>query len=667
MNKKIGFIVEDLNNGLSKEEILKKYNIKKSSLQVYLSIAKKEGMEIKPREKAKPKYMQVVEDWNNGLSEEEILEKYNIINKNLQAYLSQARKRGIEVKIREKAKPKYMLVVEDWNNGLPKEEILEKYNIINKNLQTYLSQARKRGIEVKTREKAKPKYMLVVEDWNNGLPEDEIFEKYNIVKINLQTYLSKARKIGIGIRVREKAKPKYMLVVEDWNNGLPEEEILEKYNLKNSTLQNYLRQARKRGIEVKAEVKVKAKPKYMLVVEDWNNGLPEEEILEKYNLKNSTLQTYLSQTRKRGIEVKTREKAKPKYMLVVEDWNNGLSKEEIMKKYQISSLAFSLLVRRAKKHRILVREKAKPKYMQVVDDWNNGLLEEEILQKYNIKRRTLQGYLSRVKKEGKEVKARKKTNLKYMQVVDDWNNGLSEKEILQKYNIKKTTFIIYLSRARKEKIEVKAKEKANHKNIKVVEDKNNGLQKNKSKVPDNKKSTRDMIKESLKVYLPRQVAKKLKISNKAVFDVLDSLTPEEEKEVNKAFIRNRPYVFSRVKKLKKEGKSVLEALKCIDREIPLYFLSQLEEVYYILGLYANIEKSINKRIYIDESTSDKDKNYLHNLKETMHLEVISMKIRKQWKEAKEKGKTISFERLCKEYNVRTSFLIDLLGREERDY
>ena len=112
---------------------------------------------------------------------------------------------------------------------------------------------------------------------------------------------------------------------------------------------------------------------------------------------------------------------------------------------------------------------------------------------------------------------------------------------------------------------------------------------------------------------------------------------------------------------------MIDALKNIDIEIPLYFLSQLEEVYYILGLYANIEKSINKRIYIDESTSDKDKNYLHNLKETMHLEVISMKIRKQWKEAKEKGKTISFERLCKEYNVRTSFLIDLLGREERDY
>ena len=131
---------------------------------------------------------------------------------------------------------------------------------------------------------------------------------------------------------------------------------------------------------------------------------------------------------------------------------------------------------------------------------------------------------------------------------------------MQKYNIKKTTFTIYLSRARKEKIEVKAKvkvkvkvkvkEKANHKNIKVVEDKNNGLQKNKSKVPDNKKSTREMIKESLKSYLPRQVAKKLKLSSKTVFDVLDSLTVEEKKRLIELLLEIDNMCFRGLKNIK---------------------------------------------------------------------------------------------------------------------
>ena len=109
-------------------------------------------------------------------------------------------------------------------------------------------------------------------------------------------------------------------IIEDLNNGLSEEDILDKYKIKKSTLQNYLSLARKKGIEVKA--REKTKPKYMLVIEDWNSGLPEEEILAKYDIKNSTLQNYLSLARKKEIEVKAREKTKPKYMLVAEDWNN---------------------------------------------------------------------------------------------------------------------------------------------------------------------------------------------------------------------------------------------------------------------------------------------------------------------------------------------------------
>ena len=92
MKKKIEFIIEDFNNGLSKEEILKKYNIKNSTLQVYLSRARKRGIEVKTRKKAKPKYMQVAEDWNNGLPEEEILAKYNIKSSTLKNYLSEAKK-----------------------------------------------------------------------------------------------------------------------------------------------------------------------------------------------------------------------------------------------------------------------------------------------------------------------------------------------------------------------------------------------------------------------------------------------------------------------------------------------------------------------------------------------------------------------------------------------
>ena len=710
MKKKIEFIIEDFNNGLSEEEILEKYKIKKSTLQTYLSQARKRGIEVKTREKAKPKYIPVAEDWNNGLPEEEILEKYNIVKKILQSYLSQARKRGIEVKTREKAKPKYVQIVEDWNNGLPEDEILVKYNMVKQNLQNYLNRARKRGIEVKAREKAKSKNLKIVEDWNNGLSEEEILKKYNIKKITLQTYLSQARKRGIEVKAREKAKPKYMQVAEDWNNGLSEEEILVKYNIVKKKLHKYLNRARRKGLEVKVKLKYiqvakdldkgltkeeimekyqitplafsslvrkakkhgvlvveKTKPKYMQVAEDLDKGLTKEEIMEKYKITPAAFSSLVRKARKNGILIA--KKATPKYMQVVEDWNSGLPEEEILVKYKIKSNTFNNYLRLAQKERIEVktREKAKPKYMKVAEDWNNGLSEEEILKKYNIIKSTLQTYLSRAKKERIEVKARKKVKPKYMEVTENWNNGLSEEEILKKYNIKKITLQSYLSQARKRGIEVKAREKAKPEYMQVAEDWNNGLSEEKIIFQKDQKRSREKIKESLKLYLPRQVAKRLKISTKTVFDVMDSLNSEERKEVNKAFIRNRPYVFSRVKKLKKDGKSVLEALKSIESNIPLQFLSQLQEVYYNLGLYSYIEKSINKRLYLDETISGKEKEYLKGLKETMHLEVISVQIRKKQKEALKNEKSISYDRLCKDFNVRTNFLVDLLGREEKDY
>lgn len=365
-----------------------------------------------------------------------------------------------------------------------------------------------------------------------------------------------------------------------------------------------------------------------------------------------------------------------KYEIVANAWNNGLSKEEIISQYSISEATLQAYLSKARKNGIKVRKKERkkrvskkiPKYVLIAEDWNNGLSEEEIIKKYNITKATLHKYLNKASKKGIEIKEQEEKQAKldpiYIQISRDWNDGISEENILKKYNVNKKTLQTYLSKARKKGILITKREK--FEGNKAQENAINESRKNKIQVEE-PNNNREEIIELLKTFLPRQVAKRLKISTKTVFDVMDSLNSEERKEVNKAFIRNRPYVFSRVKKLKKDGKSVLEALKSIESNIPLHFLSQLQEVYYNLRLYSYIEKSINKRLYLDETISGKEKEYLKGLKDNMHLEVISVQIRKNQKEALNSGKTISYDRLCKEFNVRTSFLVDLLGREEKDY
>lgn len=52
--------------------------------------------------------------------------------------------------------------------------------------------------------------------------------------------------------------------------------------------------------------------KYEIVANAWNNGVSEEGILKKYNIKKSTLKVYLSKARKQGIQVISKEKGNKK-------------------------------------------------------------------------------------------------------------------------------------------------------------------------------------------------------------------------------------------------------------------------------------------------------------------------------------------------------------------
>ena len=119
----------------------------------------------------------------------------------------------------------------------------------------------------------------------------------------------------------------------------------------------------------------------------------------------------------------------------------------------------------------------------------------------------------------------------YVLVTNDWNNGLSEEEILKKYSICKSTLASYLSKARKNGILIMKREK--FEGNKAQENAINESRTNKIQVEE-PNHNREEIKELLKTFLPRQVAKRLKISTKIVFDVMDSLNSEERKELPEA-------------------------------------------------------------------------------------------------------------------------------------
>lgn len=174
------------------------------------------------------------------------------------------------------------------------------------------------------------------------------------------------------------------------------------------------------------------------------------------------------------------------------------------------------------------------------------------------------------------------------------------------------------------------------------------------------------IIELLKNKFPREVAASLNISPRIVYDVIDSLSEEEKQRVKKEFIASRTLINNLIKNYKSDGLTTGQAFMELERKESIEIKLQLADVYYILGEYKRAYKVLNQEIIDD--INQRNVQRAKGRKEKIELEEKSMEIRRDYKSKKNMdGSKISYDDLCKKYNVRTNFLIQVLGQEEKDY
>ena len=89
-------------------------------------------------------------------------------------------------------------------------------------------------------------------------------------------------------------------------------------------------------------------------------------------------------------------------------------------------------------------------------------------------------------------------------------------------------------------------------------------------------------------------------------------------------------------------------------------LIDIANMYYLQGNY-NAPNIILKQILVDENAPQWIKRRATRERNNILIDRISMAIRKEYK-----NENTSYDDLCKKYNVRTGFLEDLLGQEERE-
>ena len=251
---------------------------------------------------------------------------------------------------------------------------------------------------------------------------------------------------------------------------------------------------------------------------------------------------------------------------------------------------------------------------------------------------SIYSYIHRAHKEEKIVKIprkkkdKKKKINKYELFVKLYNSGIKKtKHLMAELQISENTVYVYTRRAQKEE-----------KIFKI----NNNIEKN--------------IKKQLIKQYPFEVALRLNLKPEIIYKYLENLGEKEQKLLQREIL-SQNIIWERIKSLKvkylknNQEISVDEALKKIIPKLKETEVFELIKFYYWCGK-ENIALQVANRIIYSTEISNEVKQKVELEKDKLVREILAKKIRNR------KGTPYSI--LCKEFNVRNSFVMQVLGMED---
>ena len=338
---------------------------------------------------------------------------------------------------------------------------------------------------------------------------------------------------------------------------------------------------------------------------------------------------------------------KSKYIQLIELYNSGKTNIEELRKELITTkkTVYTYIYQAQKEGKIVKASKHKEKkrkisqYMQFIELYNLGITNlDELEERLKSPKSSIYSYIHRAQKEGKIVKVSKpkkekkpKVN-KYELFVQLYNLGITNvKQLMLELQVSENTVYVYMRRAKKE-----------------------------GKIFKLDINIEKSIKKQLITKYPFEVATILNIQPEIVYKYLENLGEQDKKVLQKEILSQniiwKRIRFLKVKYLKNNQEiSVDEALKKIIPRLKETEILQLIKFYYWCGQENIALQTANKIIY-SEDISKEIKQQAELEKDKLLREILAKKIRNR--------KGTSYSILCKEFNVRNSFVMQVLGRED---
>lgn len=310
----------------------------------------------------------------------------------------------------------------------------------------------------------------LVKEWKEGASTRELAKIYNTSSSSISARLREyASKTGKKLERDTKIKIPMEEVIEYLKKGMFYREIAKKYGVSEDLLYQrrkiYEQEVGKTIEEILSEdgnYEVNKKRRYVPVenmLNDWEKGMKLLELAEKYNVSRETiinrLREYQVKTGKKVINTK-RKKVIPLEEIIT-DWKAGMTLEKLELKYKVSRDTISMRMREfeAETGKKLERDffvrtpKKDLPVEEIVAEWKSGFVLEDIAQKYGVTRNTVRRRLEEYQEETGEKLIREqskdrrriKIELPMEEMFEDWKNGKTYQELIEKYGVSRSTII----------------------------------------------------------------------------------------------------------------------------------------------------------------------------------------------------------------------------------
>lgn len=306
---------------------------------------------------------QLVKEWKAGMSTRALAKTYNTsksaITRRLQKYqqsTGQKLERDIKFLIPMEEVIKYL------KQGLYYREIAKKYGVsedflynrrkeyekkVGKTVEEILSE--EGNFEINKKRVYVP-VLEVVQEWKNGMKLEDIAEKHNVSRETIISRLKEYQlKTGEQV-IQNKRKKEIPLdeIIKEWKKGMTLEKLGQKYGVTRETISKRIKEFEYKTGQKLVRDYIERVPKIDLpieeIIEEWKNGTVLEEIAQKYGVTRNTIQRRLEEYEEKTGEKLVRTHSKDKRRIkkelpieaVYEDWKNGKTYGELMKKYNAS-------------------------------------------------------------------------------------------------------------------------------------------------------------------------------------------------------------------------------------------------------------------------------------------------------------------------------------------